>query len=50
MQQYNLELQIYNNYRNNLSALKDNVSRIEAEITNKMERKRVSDESKVLWI
>jgi hypothetical protein len=31
MQQYNQELQIYNDCRNNLSGLKDNISRLEAE-------------------
>jgi uncharacterized small protein (DUF1192 family) len=35
MKQYNLELQNCNNYRNNLSTLKDNISRLEAEITKK---------------
>jgi hypothetical protein len=44
MPQYNLELQNYNNYRNNLSALKINISILEIEITKKWkEREEVMD-------
>jgi hypothetical protein len=32
MTQYNLELDIYNDYREGLSALKDNISRLNKEI------------------
>jgi hypothetical protein len=32
MQQYNLELQIYNNYKNNLSTLKYNINKLNKEI------------------
>jgi hypothetical protein len=45
MQQYNLELQIYNDYRINLSTLKVNINRLEVVITKAWkEREEVMDE------